>query len=81
MVCLANVAALTADDRLISAKKLDVEAMGKVMALFGIDAPAARAKLNVDKMDRNEVTVAYHLLLDVLERQRRHASDASASGA
>ena len=74
---LPKYLALTADDRLQSSKKIDVEALGKVMALFGIDATKARQRVEQGRLKRNEVTVAYNLVLDTLERQRRNASAGS----
>lgn len=68
-VNLPRYIALAVDDRLVMHRKVDPEALGQVSHLFKINAASAREM--VDSVTRNEVKVAYNLILDHLERVRR----------
>jgi 5'-AMP-activated protein kinase, catalytic alpha subunit len=70
---LPKYLAVTADDRLVESRKADAEALGKVITIFQTDAAQARRDIETPGV-RNEVTVAYSLILDTLERQRRNQS-------
>lgn len=70
---LPKYLAVTTNDRLVESRKTDPEALGKVMAIFQMDASRARRDIENPRI-RNEVTVAYSLILDTLDRQRRKQS-------
>jgi 5'-AMP-activated protein kinase catalytic alpha subunit len=73
-VNLAKYLSVPLDDVLVKQKIVDDEALGQVVKLCGIDIFRARDMLATEA--RNEVQVAYNLILDHLERKRRNEGDA-----
>ena len=72
-VNLARYLSVQLDDVLMKQKTVDEEAIGQVVKLFRIDHFRAKEMLAQDA--RNEVQVAYNLILDHLERLRRNEGD------
>jgi 5'-AMP-activated protein kinase catalytic alpha subunit len=68
-VSLPRYIAMAVDDRLVMHRKVDPEALGQVSHLFKMNAATAREM--VTAVARNEVKVAYNLILDHIERVRR----------
>jgi len=68
-VDLPRYIAAAVDDRLVMHRKVDPEALGQVAHLFG--RSMAECQREVNATARNEVKVAYNLVLDHLERHRR----------
>lgn len=66
---------LAVDDQLVMHRKIDPEAHGQVTQLFQINAASAREMIG--NVTRNEVKVAYNLILDHLDRVRRVAEGTS----